>query len=433
MPMLKNIKWLLAGAIVAGATLMTPAQALAETRITLNDGTVLVGEIIREGDEFVFLKVQIGAVDKQEFIRRADIAKLERDYDAAEGDEATEQAVDENAQSVIDSGPVLRGEKEKKVIPPGATRIAFVSLEEMVGTYFNTDALKRSVDYLKALPEDEKPEILVIKINSGGGFLVEQHRIISYIRDEVKPYFRTVAWIESAISAACMTSWVTDEIYMMRKAPLGGCVGFSSTSSGTVAMDGRGLEEELHWMEQVSREGKRDYRIMRAMQVYATLSCDIDEDGNVTWYLNDQGEYLVSPPNEVLTLNSYDAVKYKVAEGVADSKQELAEAMGCTEWVEVGTHAEETMVEFREAVKLAEIECIALDREMQIALNAMRRTPELRNKKRHFGTARKKFRQLRNLVFEKATSFRTYSQFNDDYFDNWERYLDEIAEQLADA
>ena len=107
------------------------------------------------------------------------------------------------------------------------------------------------------------------------------------------------------------------------------------TGSGTQAAEGEGLERILDLGALISLNGRRNPLIMRSMQVWMTLSCDIDEEGNVTWYDTDEGEYLVSPEDRILTLNSVDSVKYGVCKAIVDTKAELAEALGCEEWVEV--------------------------------------------------------------------------------------------------
>ncbi|MEM1423878.1 MAG: hypothetical protein AAGH64_07725, partial [Planctomycetota bacterium] len=389
MPITQSLKATLVAATVALASCGFATSASAETtKITLNDGTVLQGEVVREGGQFIILVVKVGEVEKQEFIRKSDISEIVRDAPDASADDSAS-----GAGAVADSGPVvMRGEREEKAIPENASKIAFVSLEEMVGPYFNTDALKRSMAILDDLPENERPDIVVLRVKSGGGALMELERIVPFIRDEIETKYRTVAWIEDAISAAAMTAWVVDEMYMMRKAAIGGCTGYRMLPGGAEAMEGPELEQVLMLMERVSIEGNKPYEVMRAMQIYATLSADIDENGKVTWHLNDSGEYMISPDNEVLTMNSYEAQKFGISKGTVDTKDELARALGCVEWVEVGAEADELMVEFRENVKAAELEMMVLYQEMSIALDAMNATPELRNKKRHFGRAENKYK-----------------------------------------
>ena len=60
------------------------------------------------------------------------------------------------------------------------------------------DQLERSIPML----EEEKVEIVVFRVNSGGGALSEIQKISDVIECKYKPKFRVVAWIESATACA---------------------------------------------------------------------------------------------------------------------------------------------------------------------------------------------------------------------------------------
>lgn len=400
-------------ALFAGplAVLSAPAGALAADKVTTKSGQTYEGDIVRELDDgTLFLEISIGEIKQRKIIPASDIAAIERD--AVSPDDLAEE------------------EEEARAIPEGATRVAFISLEEMVGPYFNKDAIERSVNILKEMPENEKPEIIVFVVDSGGGALYELELIIPYIKDEVRPYFRTVGWIRSAISAAAMTSWIFPEFYMMSEGNIGACTGYRTIGGKTQAMAGEELEEVLIWMERVSGWGGHPPEIMRAMQVYETLSADIDEDGDVTWYLDDSGEYLVSPENQILTFNSIQAKKFGLSRGTADTKEELADAMGLTEWVEVGHEADEYQREFRENVRIAETRTNELLAKMDIAINSATSSPNRDTAERFVGQARRYLRELRSLI-RRAPSLELYQGMTPEWFDNIDRQLRQILNPQA--
>ncbi len=380
--------------------------AMAKDIVHLKDGRVLEGRVEREIDGSIYFIMTIGTVENKMWFTSSEIERLERGV-----------GVDEEEAD----------EPEKKAIPEGATKIAFVSLEDTVGTHFNRDAIERSVEILKDLPEAEQPDIVVFRVNSGGGALFELNKIVPYIEEEVKPHFRTVAWIESAISAAAMSSWVIEETYMMKEGNIGACTGYMMTSSGAKAMEGVGLEEVLMWMEDVSKWGRKDPYVMRAMQVNMTLSCDIDADGNITWYDDDSGEYLVSPEEQILTFNSIDAVKFGVAEGIADTKQELAALMlgSDTEWVEVGREADEYQQEFRKNVTRAQTKIDELSKRMNLAINAAQSAPTPRERKRQAGSALNYLDQIAGWV-RKAPSLEVYMDLTPERLRGIERQIRDL-------
>ncbi len=408
---------------LALATLVaTPAMA---DKIVTKDGTVYEGEIEKENDAFIIIRIKDG--DKK-VLFASDISSIERDEPAAEtpAKPATE------TKPVAAAAKNVPAEPSAKKAAPGATKIAFVTLgdlrgsKDMVGPYLNRDALMESVRILDKLPDDQRPDILVLWIDSGGGALNELEKLVPTIHHEIKPKFRTVAWIRSAISAAAMTAWACDEIYMMTNAPIGACTGFYGASG--IAMAGKELAQALFLMEDVSRWGNHEPLVMRAMQICEpqfprnNLTADIDADGNVTWYDGDDGEFLVCPKDKILTLNSIDAVKFKVARGIADEKDELAKLMGCTEWVEVGQEADAYQVRFRDNYKLAETKMYELMQKINIALQYAGGAGTEQERNAQVGRALNFLREMRGMA-RRSPSLGEYDRFNEQWFRDMEEQI----------
>lgn len=397
------------------------APLVSADTVTLKDGTTLEGEIVREGDGFIYIEIAVGDIRTERLILTDNIKSIERTDNAPKADMKPGER---------------RGDKTSPKYGKGVERIAFISLEEMVGPFMNADALSESIDMLKELPEEEQPTIVVLRINSGGGALSEIQPLMNVITDEIRPHFRTVAWIESAISAAAMTAWVVPEIYFQTKGNFGACTGFRQTSGGNKQMDGRELQQVLFMMEEASSKGGYDPAVMRAMQIsgpdYPTiLSADIDEHGNVRWYLQNDpkeepiGEYLVSPSHEILTFDSREAEFFGFSKGTADTKRQLAELMGVEEWVEVGQEAEEHMVNFRDRTRDAQVRLNELEAQMQ---NAMANAASGRSDcARWVGKARRHLGQIRSTV--RGTSLKEYTQYQDEWFQIMEEQIREIQEQ----
>jgi len=392
--------------------------ALADT-VTLKDGTVHEGEITREGDGFVYIEVKVGDITNEILVLRDDIESIDRSDPAPEA-----------------RAPARRPAGSKRQAPApgeGVERVAFISLEGQVGPLFNANALSESVDILNELPEERRPTIVVLTVNSGGGALNELAPLHEVINKEIKPYYRTVSWIESAISAAAMTSWVVPEIYLQTKGNIGACTAFSSPSGQNVQMDGRGLQNLLLYMEEVSREGGYDPYIMRAMQISGpsyptTLSADVDERGRVTWYIQEEpdaepkGEHLVSPHNEILTFDSRGAEFFGLSRGTADTKEELMRQMGIQEWVEVGHDAGEHMIDFRERVQDAQVRLGELQRQLNAALaNAESGRSDCA---RWIGKARRIVGQIRSTV--RGTSLEEYSNYQGEWFEIMEEQIRDL-------
>ncbi len=301
-----------------------PASAIADT-LHMKDGRTLEGTVVKEIEGYVWFKFMVGGIEQTQMFRPSDISSIKRDVpgEAQEPSEPEIEAVMPN-----ESG-------EEQAFVPGVPRIAIITLGEeggkdMVGIYMTAYALK------EALPLLEKEHVtdVIFRINSGGGALLEIQRLSDVIQNEYKPRFRVIAWIESAISAAAMTSHAVEDIYMMPQGNYGACTGWSGQ---LVAVKGRQLEQVLYMMEKISARGGHDPKIMRAMQIMEPLSCTIEDNGDVTWYQNEtDGEYLVNPKGRILTFNSQDAERYHFSKGTAATYEELGKLLGYDEYEWVG-------------------------------------------------------------------------------------------------
>ncbi len=400
------------------ATLALPFTSLAD-KVYLKDGRVVEGTISREGDGFIYVTYMVGQLERTEFILRVNIDRIERDKDTTETPaESPKETPAAPTNAKPSSSP--KTPRPSTDLPPGTRKIAFVTLEEMVGPFMNAEALRKSIQLL----EDDKPDIVVLQINSGGGALFEVQKLSDAIEHGIKPKYRVVAWVESAISAAAMTAFTCEEIYMMPEGNIGAATAFSQSGGRATAMKGESLEQLLRSQEKITRRGKHDPLVMRAMQVPTNLSCDIDDAGRVTWRNDLGGQYIVSTDKQILTLNSIDSVKYGLARSVAASKDDLARAMGCTEWVEIGLDADKYQQDFREAVQTAQVRAGELWQKMNIALDTG-----------NAGRARSFLGQLRGLV-RRAPSLETYGAgglppLTPEFFREVESQIDEIAKKQS--
>ena len=401
--------WTIAALMLAMVIGLVAAPAQAD-KLHLNDGRVLEGRVEREGDGFVYFVIVVGTIEHTELFTTAQIKKIERDEPAKD----PAPAANTQASTAVSS----------KAISDSATRICFISLEEMVGPFMNANALRKSAE----LVESEKPDIIVLVINSGGGALNEVEPLSDVIHKELKKKYRVVAWIRSAISAAAMTAMNCEEIYMMRQGHIGAATAFSQTGSGNKAVEGAELELILKLGEELSRRGKRNPLILRAMQIFMQLSCDIDENGIITWYDNNKGQFLVNPDDRILTFNAVDAEKYGVSKGIAETKEELARLMGVREWVEVGPKGDQYQVEFRNNVKTVQARANELLAKYDLALSAAGsgNDPSIRN--RYIGQARNLLNELRGLV-RRAPSVEVYMGLTRQWFADREEELRKLAAQ----
>lgn len=410
-------------ALTVACTLALPGRALADDRVHLKDGRIIEGRIEQEVDGNVWLVWKIGAIEQREFLRAADIESIERDAAAPEAKPGGESAKPDT------KARVSTGDRSK--------RAAIITLGEgghkdMVGIYMTAEALKRAIPLL----EEENIGIVIFHINSGGGMLLEIQKLSDIIQNEYKPRFRVAAWIESAISAAAMTSHCIEDIYFMPQGNYGACTGWSGQ---LVAVKDRQLEEVLFMMEKISARGQKDPQIMRSMQIMEPLSCSIDSNGDVRWFNSLDGEYLVNPEGRILTFNAVDAEKYHFSKGTAGTLDELAKAMGLTEVEWVGqvrsgylwpiSKAEELQMEFREKTYSDEVNTNQYFDSYQNAIAAARGEQDRTRRGAMVGRARDALRRIVRMIKNNPNFALTILNIEPSKFDQW---VDEQEQMLKD-
>ncbi len=400
---------------LAAAVAMLLALAVAGTRadtLRLKDGRVLEGTVVREVDGYVWFKYKVGGIESTDPFAPDKIASLEKTghaTDAAKPAETkpaeTKPADTKAADPVMASKPTETAKAESKG-RTGVPRIAIITLGEghekdMVGLFMTAESLKRAIPVL----EEDGITDVVFRVNSGGGALSEVQPLSDVIQNEYKKRFRVVAWIESAISAAAMTSHCIEEIYFMEKGNYGACTAWHGA---LVAAEGRQLQEILYQAEKFSARGKHDPQIMRSMQIMEPLSCSINEaTGEVSWYQNLDGDYVVNPKDRILCFNSQDAVKYKFAKGIAEDANTLAKLMGYTEYELVGKQvpgvpypvcrAEQMQRDFREHTFDDQNRTRQYQQQYQGAVGMARSAPP-EDRGKFVGKARQALEQIKRMV-----------------------------------
>jgi hypothetical protein len=392
-------------ALLAIAVALGASGALAVDRVSLRDGTVLEGAVFGEEPDFIRIRLSDGRV---EFIERSRIESVVRDADAARaeslsaGDDSktiTSERPEPAAPAppVAAAGAVVTGDAGRE---SGATRAVILPFGppsewqgvcgDTVGVQITAEAWKRAIPLL----EKDKVDVVVVRINSGGGLLSEVPKFHE-VFEQYRSRWRTVAWVESAISAAAMAPWVLPEFYFMPEGTVGACTAFSGNME---AAGGEDLAEILVSMERASRLAGRDPAIMHAMQVSDPLSCTIDETGIVRWFPDSSGSYLVNPADRILVLNSQDAMKYRVANGIAATRDELARAMGLREVEWVGREGAHLIERSMKRADQAHKEFDTLLASYRMVLEGARAVQDRRARIREVGVARRKLHEIEGCL-----------------------------------
>lgn len=388
--------------------------AFASDKVHLKDGTVVEGKIDQELDGNVWIITKIGSIENRRFLRATDVERIERDTSTPD---AAAQARPTRAVPTDARARAVERAKRATVITLGEG-----GGKDMVGMYMTAESLRRIIPLL----EEENIGIVVFRIKSGGGYLFEIEHLSNVIHNEYKPKFRTVAWIDSAISAAAMTAHCIEDIYFMPQGNYGACTGWFGALT---AVKDRELEDVLYLMERISARGGYDPQIMRSMQIMEPLSCSIDSNGDVKWFNSLDGEYVVNPENRILTFNAVDAERFKFSKGTAANLNELAKAMGLTEVEWVGetrrgimwpvSKAEQAMMKFRDTTYTDEVNTNQYFDTYQNAINAARAEQDRQRRGAMVGRARNALRQIVRMVNNNPNFAMTIIGVMPDKFQEW--------------
>lgn len=371
------------------ALVLAVSAAFADT-VVLKDGSKIEGVIQRELEGSVWIKTSIGGIETVQFILAEKIEKIDR---ASKPVETAKPA----------TNPAGGDPKPRRA---GVPRGLVISLEGTVGIQMAAKTLEDMIPVIEREIGSDGTGIVVFKINSGGGLLLEIQKLSDVIHEKYKPKFRTVSWIESAISAAAMTSHCIEEIYFLPEGNYGACTGWFGALQ---AVSGQGLEEVLFAMEKISARGGYAPEIMRAMQINEPLSCTIDPaSGKVSWYQTEEGQFLVNKGDSILTFTAPQALRFRFSKGTAKNLEELTKALGYQEIDWVGevrpgfiypvSKAEDIMLAYRKKVSDDEARTREYFVNYQQAFAAAAGTQDRDLRAKFVGRARQHLRRIESMV-----------------------------------
>jgi hypothetical protein len=416
------------------AVLAVGSAAWADT-VHLKDGSSLEGVVVRETDTFIQIKVKIGGLESVKTLLRSEIKKIEKDV-AAPTPAAAPAATAPSTSTAAPGNPPASNSATAKpptAAPPSAdkalataarldgsgTRIAILNfgppsswhdeVDSTVGIQINAHAWAEAVKLL----EKDKVNIVVVRINSGGGLLAEMEPFQNLFEKVYKKKFRTVGWVESAISCAAMSPYALEEFYFMPNGSLGACTAWGGALQN---VEGPELEMIIAQMERVSGWANRSPAIMRSMQVQVPLSATIDEKtGEVTWFQDTSGQYLLNRPGQIFTFTANDAVKFKFARGIAATRDELARVMGINEPVWAGDEAirflDQNMRETDKTEKRWQVKYREFELHYAYAEQAQDRT----DRGKFAGRALQAIKELRQM-FATNPNFGRMNNINEEWF-----------------
>ncbi len=196
-------------------------------------------------------------------------------------------------------------------------------------------------------------QIIVLVVNTNGGLVLESEKIVDTVRD-IKKRHRVIAWIKKAISAGAMTAMCCEEIYFTSE----GTCGSVTTLMGNRSAPQEVQDENTKYFAELAIENGHSPHIARSMKQNKYM-CSYDKDpetGEVTWFDDLSGEFILSDGSSNLTFNSTNALHCGFSNGTADTPEELAKLLQLPEWNEKSDYGRRIAADWQRTVDQAKTE-----------------------------------------------------------------------------
>lgn len=355
----KTMQWLLTITMMMAMTLAVAAAQSVEVR--LKDGarwrgaigdqiTVkyeqlgltqeLVGKLVQVEDTYIVVDGKIAGKAAKKLIYKGDVVTITSpDAGAAAATVATKATGTSNADKEPTTAPTDNSGRDMGVF--------VLPLEGGVGQEFR----HTEIELLGKHCDEYGPgQIIVLIIDSNGGLVLESDKINDTIR-EVKKRHRVVAWVQKAISAGASTAIACDEIYFMT---VGTC-GSVTTVRGVDSVPEEEIRDHIEKFAQLAIENGYSEHMARAMKLNKYM-CSYDKDpdsGEVTFYNDLSGEFILSDADSNLCFNAPNALHCGFSDGTADTGEDLAKMLHLPGWYEKDDYGRKIAADWQRTVKRA--------------------------------------------------------------------------------
>jgi hypothetical protein len=268
-------------------------------------------------------------------------------------------------------------------------KVFFLPIEGGVGDGTRHNEMKQ----IGEIADEYGPgQIIVLRVNSPGGLVLEADRISATLTD-IGTRHRVVAWIQSAISAAAYTALHCRQIYFMKTGNLGSATMFA----GQTAISGPELAAWVKKFGDMAEANGHSRDLVEAMITNSQLCSYDPADGETPprIYGTLDGEIILSNAEQNLTITATDAVNCGFADGIADNEEELAQLLGLPHWYETTDDGRKIHKNWQKTLKTATLELQSLG---SIAQGQLRMTNDpVRNLSRRLDAVNKLIRWSKKL------------------------------------
>ena len=199
----------------------------------------------------------------------------------------------------------------------------------MIGLHVTDEALSEAIDEIDRLDADDRPDVIVLEIDAGGGFVAAVPALAEGIAHDLGDRAAVVVRVRRAISAAALVALAGETIVFDPAGVMGG----ASASQRIGGADVQTTARDEHAARLIGAKcavlGGHDAMIARAMQTTLGLARRTVSAGD-RYLIPASGREpsahteILHPAGEVLTLNAHDAEALGLSSGVASDAHAAA-------------------------------------------------------------------------------------------------------------
>ena len=364
--------------LIAGLALLVASAATADTiEIRVKDGSTwkgdtdqpvavsylegrstmeIIGHITRNEKLYVVVEGKVAGVSRTATIFKSDLVAI-RTVDAAEAPAVATARPERGATSRPSGrGAMITAPTDDQ---PG---VFFLPLTGMVGTWIRPDEIEAIG---KEADKYGQGQIIILEVDTDGGLAVESEKIGEIIFD-IRKRHRVIAWVQKAISAGCQLAMCCNEIYF-KTGGMAGAVTTWTPGNGQ-SIKGEELQRSMEHLGKIAERSGYSPYLAYAMKTNSAIAT-YDKDpvtGEVTWYNDMSGEFVISDENSNVRLTSSTALHCGFSKGTADTHEELAALLDLSEWREVNDYGRRISKRWQDTVRKAEREIPRLFRDYQL-------------------------------------------------------------------
>ncbi len=332
--------------------------------VTLKDGTVYEGVIIKETGAQVTMEVTIANIKTTKTFPRYKVKSIERKPMEVESEKDDDQdGVQEDAQNTArdeDADTARKDNSDARRTPrsrrgraePGQkTSYMVIPVEGMIGMNTNATGLEKALKQAKS----RRIEHIVFMIDSGGGYVYDAVATLKVLKEYDDDLIYHALVEEGAISAASVYVAAADDIFVRPDARVGGAVAYSKdNSSGATEVDAK---MNSIWAAEIAARAESKGFPAEVFHAMVVLEAEvwIDDENKVFSSRPRSGGQQIDSSGTILTIRASQMVQIGMATEFKGELSELGELLGLENWSEARGMGQRIMTaSAKERVKLQE-------------------------------------------------------------------------------